>query len=200
MLSLAFSLSYVRLTRFHSSPDRYYVNAMWHVLALARAAASSNSADRTARRVIFHVFSQPPPRKSWTGRALVPLSAARGAEYIDELGCPSSLRDQLRDLAGPEGSGSGAWDVRMHLSADPVQTILHMAKAHALIASDSSFSLIAAVLSRGLVLSRGGWKRFGSGATSGMLHHLALEDDGSFDCRQATTLWRAIDVAQRSAR
>ena len=58
-------------------------------------------------------------------------------------------------------------------------------------ASDSSFSLLAAVLSKGLVLSRSGWRRFSSGATDGMLHHVSLSDEGSFDCGKAAALWRA---------
>ena len=42
------------------------------------------------------IFSQPPPRKSWTGRAKVPLAASRrGAAYVAALGCAASLRDQL---------------------------------------------------------------------------------------------------------
>ena len=106
---------------------------------------------------------------------------------MDELGCAASLRAQLAALAG--GEEEGGWEVRMHLDADPVQSVLHMASAHALIASDSSFSLLAAVLSRGIVLSREGWKRFAESASRGMLRHLRLSDDGSFDCAEAARLW-----------
>ena len=104
--------------------------------------------------------------------------------------------DALAALLSEDGAAEGdagghlRWELRMHLQADPVASLLHMAKARILIASDSSFSLVAAVLSRGLVLSRAGWKRFAPGATSGMLRPLALRDDGAFDCAAAARLWR----------
>ena len=55
------------------SPDAYFVNAMWSLLAMFRADAANSSATRTprARRVIFHIFSEQPPRDSWTGTAKV---------------------------------------------------------------------------------------------------------------------------------
>ena len=97
----------------------------------------------------------------------MPLDAsAGGAAYVDELGCAADLRTQLGALAG-SGGGGAWWEVAMHLDVDPVQSLLHMARAHVLIASDSSFSLIAAVLSRGLVLSRAGWRRFPHAARAG---------------------------------
>ena len=74
-----------------------------------------------------------------------------------------------------------------HVGRSPIAR--PQASAHALIASDSSFSLLAAVLSRGMVLSRGGWKRFAEGASRGLLRHLRVSDDGSFDCAEATRLW-----------
>ena len=77
----------------------------------------------------------------------------------------------------------------MHLDVDPVRSLLHMAKAQVLIASDSSFSLIAAVLSRGLVLIRDGWRRFPQGARDGMLHAMTIRDNGAFDCGQAARRW-----------
>ena len=83
----------------------------------------------------------------------------------------------------------------MHLDVDPVQSLLHMAKAHVLVASDSSFSLVAAVLSRGLVLARAGWRRFAPAARAGMLHAVTLRDDGSFDCDEAARLWAAASKA-----
>ena len=58
-----------------------------------------------------------------------------------------------------------------------------------LVASDSSFSLAAAVLSHGLVLARRGWKRFPDGATKGMLHPMLSRDDGSFDPSGALRHW-----------
>ena len=73
-------------------------------------------------------ISQPPPQTSWTGKSKVPVHAER-AEYVDELGCASSLRDQLAALAGETSS----WELRMHLAADPVVSLLHMASASALI-------------------------------------------------------------------
>jgi hypothetical protein len=185
------------------SPDAYYVNAMWHALTLLRrrrsamggagatpAATAAAALPPPPQKVVFHVFSQPPPRSSWTGKSKVPLDGARGAAYVDELGCAASLRAQLASLAAANGDDGreGTWDLRMHLDADPVESILHMAKADALIASDSSFSLVAAVLSRGLVFSRDGWKRFSAGARSGMLRPITLTDDGAFDCAEAARL------------
>ena len=113
----------------------------------------------------------------------------RGATYVDELGCASSLRAQLdallREDAREDDAGWPAWELRMQVQADPVASLLHMAKARVLIASDSSFSLAAAVLSSGLVLIRDGWKRFPDGARQGMLHALSLDDDGGFDPAEA---------------
>ena len=65
-----------------------------------------------------------------------------------------------------------------------------------LIASDSSFSLLAAVLSRGVVLAREGWRRFPRAARDGMLHAMTIRDDGGFDCDEAAGLWAA---ARRAA-
>ena len=129
-------------------------------------------------------------------------SIARDSAYVDELGCTSSLSDQLASLAGQAGGGDGPrdWEVRMHLSLDPVATLLHMARASVLVASDSSFSLAAAVLSHGLVLHRKGWKRFPAAATAGMLHPIALDDDGALDCDEAMGHWRASAAAQGGVR
>ena len=174
------------------SPDAYYANAMWHVLGLL---AATHAAGAPAPAVCFHVFSQPPPKRSWTGRAKVPLDASRhGAAYVDELGCAADLRAQLATLVSAEAAAGGKtpqWELRMHLDADPVVSVLHMSRAHVLIASDSSFSLIAAVLSRGLVLARDGWRRFANEARAGMLHAMPIRDDGGFDCGRAAKLWAA---------
>ena len=175
------------------SPDAYYANAMWHVLTLLVAAHAAPAAT-TPLKVIFHIFSQRPPERSWTGRAKVPLDATkRGAEYVDELGCAADLRAQLEALLAIDRTvthrEASAWEVRMHLDVDPVRSLLHMAKAQVLIASDSSFSLIAAVLSRGLVLIRDGWRRFPQGARDGMLHAMTIRDNGAFDCGQAARRW-----------
>ena len=160
--------------------------------------------------MVYHIFSQPPPKQSWTGKAKVPLAhtgtgtggggggGGKAAEYVDELGCEASLRSQLAALAdtttststGKAAAALPEWSVEMHLDVDPVASLLHMAKADVLIASDSSFSLIAAILSHGLVLSRSGWKRFGKEARAGMVNPLTLSDDGGFDCADAAALWR----------
>ena len=50
------------------SPDAYYVNAMAHVLMLAHAAEGGAA----GRKLVFHVFSQRPPLRSWTGAPKVP--------------------------------------------------------------------------------------------------------------------------------
>ncbi len=188
------------------SPDAYYIHAMWHVLALVQAGAgarrvgvqaahASAGSATSPRPVAFHVFTQLPPAHSWTGQPQVPLEG-RGAPYVDELGCAASLHEQLAQLASADGSAAGLaalswpqWTLRMHLQADPVASLLHMAKADVLIASDSSFSLAAAVLSSGLVLSRAGWKRFPSGARQGMLHSLELDADGGFEPAEAMARW-----------
>ena len=88
------------------------------------------------------------------------------------------------------GGRSGAWEVRTHSHVEALASVLHMASADALIASDSSFSLLAAVLSRGLVLSMRRWKRFPPSATRGMRFPLELEPDGRFDCTAGLRLWR----------
>lgn len=192
------------------SPDGYFVQAMWHVLTLVSAAearrqeppppsAAGGAVAGPALAppsLIFHIFSQPPPRSSWTGRSKVPVhTAASGDEtYVDELGCLVSLREQLALLAAGGAGGVLSllrWDLRMHLEEDPVSSLLHMARADVLVASDSSFSLAAAVLSRGLVLARLGWKRFPRGATAGMLHPLRVSDDGSIDAETAMRAWDA---------
>ena len=174
------------------SPDEYYVQAMWHVLACVHAAASARqvrtdttvaagtAASPASPPVVFHVFSQLPPASSWTGNARVPLEG-RGAPYVDELGCATSLREQLVRLVGIHPPSWPHWTLQMHLEADPVASLLHMIKADVLIASDSSFSLAAAVLSSGLVLSRAGWKRFPRGARQGMRHAIELDADGGFE-------------------
>ena len=133
----------------------------------------------------------------------------RGAEYIDELGCAASLHDQLAQLLAesplreassipPVASGLsespislGGWEVRMHMDTGPIDTFLHMAKARVLIASDSSFSLAAAVLSNGLVLARDGWKRFPDGARRGMRHAITIGDNGDLDAAEGIRAWRA---------
>ena len=186
---------------FHKqlSPDAYFVNAMWHVLtAVATAATGVDARSSGPRRVIFHVFSQRPPRRSWTGSSKVPLDRS-SATYVDELGCASSLRLQLLALAAG-GVGRGPWELRLHLDTDTVSTLLHMAHADALVASDSSFSLAAAVLSSGLVLSMERWKRFTRGATAGIRFPLALASDGSFDCAEGARQWRRSRRARRAAR
>jgi hypothetical protein len=63
------------------------------------------------------------------------------------------------------------------------------ASADALVASDSSFSLLAGVLSRGLVLSMRKWKRFPESARRGLRFALTTEPDGRFDCAQALEMW-----------
>ena len=73
----------------------------------------------------------------------------------------------------------------------------YLARARVLIASDSSFSLAAAVLSHGLVLHRDGWKRFAPAATSGMLHAVTLDDDGGLDCAAALPHWREAAIGVR---
>ena len=189
------------------SPDRYYVQAMWHVLQLLRSAP--HRSPPTARpRVVFHIFSQPPPRTSWTGRAQVPLRAGRDAEYVDELGCAASLRAALATLVGDDGSDGGDagggsdghsgpdWELRMQLDANPVDSLRHMASATVLIASDSSFSLLAAVLSHGLVLVRQGWRRFAPGALAGVLHPVTLTENGAFNCADAMQHFRATQRHQ----
>jgi hypothetical protein len=176
------------------SPDTYFVNAMWHVLTAVRrraAAQASGGGAAAAPRVVFHVFSQRPPAGSWAGSSEVPRDSS-GAEYVDELGCASSLAEQLAALAG----GRSDWAVRMHLDVDPVQTLLHMASASALIASDSSFSLVAGVLSRGLVISRRGWRRFPPDARAGILHSVLADDDGRFACDEALAHWAASAPAR----
>ena len=186
------------------SPDEYYVQAMWHVLACVHAAASArhvSTVDTTAAagttaspaspRVVFHVFSQLPPVSSWTGDARVPLEG-RGAPYVDELGCATSLREQLVRLVGIHPPAWPHWTLQMHLEVDPVASLLHMVKADVLIASDSSFSLAAAVLSSGLVLSRAGWKRFPRGARQGMRHAIELDADGGFEPAEAIAKLGAI--------
>ena len=60
------------------------------------------------------------------------------------------------------------------------------------------FSLLAGVLSRGLVLAREGWKRFPPAARRGMLHPLTIADDGSFDCVEAMRLWRAAETSAQA--
>ena len=182
---------------FHDqlSPDAYYAHSMWHVLTLLDAAHSSThgTAASSPLAVVFHVFSQPPPKRSWTGKPKVPL--ASGAAYVDELGCSADLHAQLAALRGDSGrstSRTTRWEVRMHLDVDPVQSILHMAKADVLIASDSSFSLVAAVLSNGLVLSRGGWRRFAPAAREGMVQSMTVRDDGGFECEEAMRHWASV--------
>ena len=81
----------------------------------------------------------------------------------------------------------------MHVDTDTVATFLHLARADVLIASDSSFSLAAAVLSRGIVLSMGKWRRFPPVATAGIAHPLALRADGTLsDCAAAAAAWRQL--------
>lgn len=104
------------------SPDLYYVNAMWHVLAFlgarrrTRARSEMTSIDE---HVIFHVFTQMPPKQSWTGRPKVPLQT-QNATYVDELGCKASLQLQLSRLLEPSLSsgqapaGSLKWQLRLH--------------------------------------------------------------------------------------
>ncbi|KAL3919045.1 MAG: hypothetical protein SGPRY_005774, partial [Prymnesium sp.] len=53
------------------SPDAYFINAMWYLLATI-SAHSAASGD-VSRRVIFHIFSEPPPLHSWTGASKVCL-------------------------------------------------------------------------------------------------------------------------------
>ena len=77
----------------------------------------------------------------------------------------------------------------MHLDVDAVATLLHLSRAHVLVASDSSFSLLAAVLSRGLVLSMRSWKRFPESARRGLRFPLTTEPDGRFDCAEASQMW-----------
>ena len=90
---------------FHKqlSPDSYFANAMWHVLATASA---EHAASVGGVHIIFHVFSEHPPASSWTGGAKVQIDAE--ADYVDELGCASSLHAQLLLLAGD----SARWEVR----------------------------------------------------------------------------------------
>ena len=186
------------------SPDAYFANAMYSTVALARAAAAASAGAAggpgAARRVVLHVFTERPPRRSWSGKPKVPLAAARaGAAYVDELGCAARLDRQLAALDGGSsgggggGGGGGGWEVRMHVDTDTVATFLHLARADVLIASDSSFSLAAAVLSRGIVLSMGKWRRFPPVATAGIAHPLALRADGTLsDCAAAAAAWRQL--------
>ncbi|KAL1524606.1 hypothetical protein AB1Y20_019495 [Prymnesium parvum] len=163
------------------SPDAYFVNAMWHLLATisAHAAAAGNF----SQRIVFHVFSELPPSHSWTGAAKVPVDGQ--AEFVDELGCKSNLREQLRTLAGV----SARWDLRLHLGLDTILSLKAMAYADALIASDSSFSLSAGVMSTGVVLSMRKWRRFPSGARGGLRFPITTEPDGSFDCVLGVRQW-----------
>ena len=76
------------------------------------------------------------------------------------------------------------------MDTDTMATLVHMARADALLVSDSSFSLVAAVLSQGLVLGMEGWKRFAPVARAGIRNPLKLRADGSFDCGRGLRLWR----------
>ena len=246
---------------FHKqlSPDAYFVNAMWHLLATASAHAAASGT--FSRRLVFHIFSERPPRQSWTGHAKVPVDTR--AEYVDELGCASSLEAQLRALAGM----SARWELRLHLDldtlqvthgrprasdaepellcslhgtssreshrlpppppcspwllsstrraplsssqarslpAEPVtppalQTFAAMARADALIASDSSFSLAASVLSSGVVLSMRKWRRFSGVGGGGLRFPLPTEPDGSFDCADGVRQWAQAARARTGA-
>ena len=51
--------------------------------------------------------------------------------------------------------------------------------------------IVAAVLSKGLVLSRGGWRRFAPAAREGMVQSMTVRDDGGFDCEEAMGHWAA---------
>ena len=59
----------------------------------------------------------------------------------DALVDDAMLERIFSELEALAGDAEG-WELRMHLDADPVQSVLHMATAAALIASDSSFSLV----------------------------------------------------------
>ena len=115
----------------------------------------------------------------------VPLEGA-DAEYVDELGCAADLGGALQHALG----GMGGALVRLHLDLDTLQTLRHMLHADVLIASDSSFSLAAGVLSHGLVLSMESWKRFPDEARRGIRFPLALTADGEFECSSLLHLWR----------
>ena len=67
-----------------------------------------------------------------------------------------------------------------------------MMRADVLIASDSSFSLSAAILSSGLILGMEKWKRFALSARDGMRFSLGLRQDGSFDCTTGLQQWRVV--------
>ena len=168
------------------APDAYYANVMLQLLRLLAPAGGGSS------RVVFHVFTELPPTSSWTGRSKLPPLPA-DARYVDEFGCAADLGLQLARLAGEApggGHGSGGtWEVRAHSHVDALASILHMASADALVASDSSFSLLAAVLSRGLVLSMRSWKRFPESARRGLRFPLTTEPDGRFDCAEASQMW-----------
>ena len=187
-------------------PDAYYANVMLQLLRLLapQQPAGGGGGGPVARpAVVFHVFTELPPASSWTGRSKLPPLPA-DARYVDEFGCAADLDAALRHmlnasvsnearLARPANQEAGdaavAWEVRVHSRVDALASILHMASADVLVASDSSFSLLAAVLSRGLVLSMRSWKRFPESARRGLRFPLTTEPDGRFDCAEASQMW-----------
>ena len=185
------------------APDAYYANVMLQLLRLlAPQPAGGGGGGGIGRPIVFHVFTELPPASSWTGRSKLPPLPA-DARYVDEFGCAADLGASLRQMlnasviAGDSiprptlraGGTSVAWDVRVHSRVDALASVLHMASADVLVASDSSFSLLAAVLSRGLVLSMRSWKRFPESARRGLRFPLTTEPDGRFDCAEASQMW-----------
>ena len=187
------------------APDAYYANVMLQLLRLLApqpAGGGGGGGGGIGRPIVFHVFTELPPASSWTGRSKLPPLPA-DARYVDEFGCAADLGASLRQMlnasviAGDSiprptlraGGTSVAWDVRVHSRVDALASVLHMASADVLVASDSSFSLLAAVLSRGLVLSMRSWKRFPESARRGLRFPLTTEPDGRFDCAEASQMW-----------
>ena len=186
------------------APDAYYANVMLQLLRLLapQPAGGGGGGGGGGRHVVFHVFTELPPASSWTGRSKLPPLPA-DARYVDEFGCAADLGASLRHMLNASvsseahlprhtleaGDTSVAWEVRVHSRVDALASILHMASADVLVASDSSFSLLAAVLSRGLVLSMRSWKRFPESARRGLRFPLTTEPDGRFDCASASQMW-----------
>ena len=114
------------------------------------------------------------------------------------LNASVSSEARLARPANQEAGGAAvAWEVRVHSRVDALASILHMASADVLVASDSSFSLLAAVLSRGLVLSMRSWKRFPESARRGLRFPLTTEPDGRFDCAEASQMWNRRRASTR---
>ena len=184
------------------APDAYYANVMLQLLRLLAPPPADGHVANGPSHVVFHVFTELPPASSWTGRSKLPPLPA-DARYVDEFGCAADLRASLRHMLNASvssearlprptleaGDTSVPWEVRVHSRVDALASILHMASADVLVASDSSFSLLAAVLSRGLVLSMRSWKRFPESARRGLRFPLTTEPDGRFDCAEASQMW-----------